>query len=67
MSDEAQKLTLRWMFIENIVTICATAAVVLGGLALGGGGWSFLGLLLMLNINYRKRARDASQPTKGDE
>ena len=65
--DEAQKLALRWMFIENIVTICATAAVVLGGLALGGGGWSFLGLLLMLNINYRKGARDTAQPAKGGE
>lgn len=42
----------RQHLIENLVTIGGTVAIVLGGLALGGGGWSFLGLVLLGNINY---------------
>jgi hypothetical protein len=44
-------------WIENIVTICGTVAIVLGGLALGGGGWSFLGLAMLGNINYEKDSK----------
>lgn len=67
MMDAEEKFVLRWMVIVNIVSICATASIVLGGLALGAGGWSFLGLLLMPNFKFRREARDASQPTgQGD-
>lgn len=41
--------------IENIATIVGTVALVLGLWWMGAGGWSFFGLLLMLNINYANR------------
>ena len=43
-----------WAAVENIITIVACVALVRGGYALGAGGWSWLGLLLLLNINYVK-------------
>lgn len=39
-----------WMVLENIVTLAATAAIVLGLYYMGAGGHSFWGLLLLLNI-----------------
>jgi len=42
--------------IENCVTVIATAALVLGAMALGAGGHSWWGLLLLLNLNYTKKA-----------
>lgn len=41
-------------FIENIVTIVAITVIVVGGFALGAGGWSLWGFLLLLNVNYTK-------------
>lgn len=40
--------------IENVATMIATAAIVLGLYYMGAGAWSFLGFLLLLNMNYPK-------------
>jgi hypothetical protein len=37
--------------VENIVTIIVTAILVLGLYWMGAGGWSFLGLLVLANMN----------------
>ncbi|WP_153260325.1 hypothetical protein [Comamonas testosteroni] len=42
--------------IGNCVTVIAIAALVLGAMALGAGGHSCWGLLLLLNLNYTKKA-----------
>lgn len=44
---------MNWRILENIVTICAIAAIILGVWAMGGGGWGFVGLILLTNINTR--------------
>lgn len=41
---------------ENIATVLATAAVVVGLYAMGAGGWAAGGLVLMMNINTIKPA-----------
>lgn len=48
--------------IENIATLIATAVIVVGLYWLGAGGWSFLGFLLLLNINYLTRRKTDAQP-----
>lgn len=40
--------------IENCVTLAATAAIIVGAYAFGAGGYSWLGLWLLLNLNYMK-------------
>lgn len=42
---------MNWAAVENMVTIIATVAVILGVWFMGGGPWSFIGLAIMLNIN----------------
>ena len=42
------------MWMENCITLICCTAIVLGLYAMGAGGWSFLGLLLLGNINYVK-------------
>lgn len=44
---------MNWRIIENMVTIICIAAIILGGLALGGGWWGLVGLVLLSNINTR--------------
>jgi hypothetical protein len=43
--------------IENVITMTLTATVVLGLYAMGAGGWSLCGFLLMLNMNSPKGTR----------
>ena len=45
----------RWMVGENIVTIIATVALVSVGFYVGAGWSSWLGLILLANINYRTK------------
>jgi hypothetical protein len=42
--------------IENCVTLVATTVLVLGLYAMGAGGWSAGGMLLLLNLNYTGRS-----------
>ncbi|WP_158255417.1 hypothetical protein [Rhodopseudomonas palustris] len=42
---------MKYAIIENIVTISAAAAVVLGLYYMGAGGWAASGFLLLLNLN----------------
>ncbi len=44
--------------IENRYTIGFTTVLVLGLYALGAGGYSLFGLLLLLNLNYTIRNKD---------
>ena len=41
--------------IENCVTMLATAAIIVGAYAFGGGGYSWNGLLLLLNLNTGRK------------
>jgi hypothetical protein len=41
----------RWYIIENMLTVTATAALVLGLYYLGAGAWAAGGLILLININ----------------
>ncbi len=41
----------KFALIENCATILATVAIVLGSRWLGAGGWSWLGLLVLTNLN----------------
>lgn len=43
--------------IENIVTVLAIAAIVLGLYAMGAGGWSGCGFLLLLNLSTYSEKR----------
>lgn len=47
----------RWAYVENIATLVAMVALILGLWWLGAGGWSLWGLLLLLNMNS-SRSRD---------
>ena len=47
---------MRWYFVENFVTLVVMAAIILGAVYLGAGGWAWLGLLLLFNINYTPKA-----------
>lgn len=51
--------------VENCVTVVATAALVLGLYALGAGGWSAGGFLLLANLNLRVQPKPAAsaEPT----
>lgn len=42
---------LRWAIIENIATLCAITAIIIGVYAEGGGGYGFWALVLTLNFN----------------
>ncbi len=44
-----------WPYIENICTIAAIVALILGGTALGAGHYVWWALLLMLNLNYYRK------------
>lgn len=46
-----------WAILENIVTITAIAAIILGVYALGGGGYGFWALLLVCNLNSSVRVK----------
>lgn len=48
---------LTWAVVENVATLAACVALVLGSYALGAGGWSWIGLALLLNLNYPRRSR----------
>ena len=41
--------------LENIVTMICTTILVLGLYAMGAGGWSLFGLLLLMNMNGPSR------------
>jgi hypothetical protein len=41
-----------WAYIENLLTVTATAAAIVALYALGAGGHAFWALLLLLNINF---------------
>ena len=43
-----------WAYIENIITMLVMAAIILGVWAMGGGGWGFWSLVLLLNLNHQK-------------
>ena len=38
--------------VENIVTMILIAVIVLGLYAMGAGLWSFVGFVLLVNINF---------------
>jgi hypothetical protein len=40
----------RLVMIENIATIAGAVALILGLYAMGAGGWSALGALLLTNV-----------------
>jgi hypothetical protein len=42
---------LRWAIIENIATLAAITAIILGVYAMGGGGYGFWSLVLLCNLN----------------
>ena len=44
-----------WWWIENIVTVIAIAAIVIGLYAMGAGGFSAVGFILFLNLNTHSR------------
>lgn len=44
----------KWVFIENIVTLAACAAIILGFYAMGAGLHSYWGLVVLGNLNYFK-------------
>lgn len=43
--------TVKWAYIENIITIAATVAVIVGAYAFGAGVNSWWGLVFLLNLN----------------
>lgn len=45
---------LRWAVIENVATLAATTAIVLGLYWMGAGLWALTGLLLLANLNSLK-------------
>lgn len=54
--------TYALMVLENCVTLLVTAAVIIGGLRYGAGGYAWLGLLILLNINYIKKPSPTPTP-----
>jgi hypothetical protein len=48
---EADFRLMRWAYAENIATVLGMVALILGLYAMGAGGWSFWGLLLLFNLN----------------
>lgn len=42
---------MNWMVIENIATMLIAVGTVAVLYAMGAGGWSFFGLLVLLNLN----------------
>jgi hypothetical protein len=57
---------VKWAIIENIVTMVATAALVLGLYAMGAGGYAFFGLLLLTNINTSYQIKQTSEQPPAD-
>jgi hypothetical protein len=49
--------SLKWAVLENIATVTAIAAIIIGVYALGGGGYGFWSLLLMFNLNSGVRVK----------
>jgi hypothetical protein len=49
---------LRRAHYENLATLAAIVAVVIGLYALGAGGYSAVGFILLLNINSFKRVKE---------
>ena len=43
----------KWMVGENIATLIATVTLISVGFYVGAGWASWLGLILLANINYR--------------
>jgi hypothetical protein len=41
--------------LENVATLVVAMATVLGLYALGAGGFSALGLVFLLNLNYARK------------
>jgi hypothetical protein len=52
---------MKWALIENMVTIAATAALVLGLYWLGAGAHAGWGFLLLVNINTPSRVKAVSE------
>lgn len=44
---------MKWLVIENCVTMACMAAIILGGWWIGMGEYSLFGLVLWLNLNRR--------------
>lgn len=56
---------MKWMVIENIATMAVTAALVAVLWWMGAGGYSFVSLVLLLNMNYvKKRSEITTSPPK---
>jgi hypothetical protein len=53
MDDQSQidERAIRWAFIENICTLTAVAAIIIGIYAMSRSLHCFWGLVLMLNLN----------------
>lgn len=51
LETEQRLRAVKMGIIENIVTMTACAVIVVGLYALGAGGWSAFGFVLLLNLN----------------
>ncbi len=61
--NEATVQLWRLAILENIATLVATAAIVIGLYWLGAGAWCFWGLALMVNLNGRPSKCDKEEKT----
>jgi hypothetical protein len=55
---EARMRVWRWVVIENIATIAGMVALILGLYAMGAGGWSLWGFVLLANLNSVRREKE---------
>lgn len=51
---------MKFAILENIATVAATAAVVLGLYAMGAGYMSLFGFVIMTNINTAVRVKGSN-------
>lgn len=51
---------LHWAIAENMVTVTAIAAIIIGVYAFGGGGFGFWGLVLLCNLNSMSWSKKAT-------
>lgn len=58
LSDDNAEMAVqvyKWMVIENVITLIACGATMVGLYAFGAGAHSFWALLLLLNLNTGSR------------